>query len=75
MGLAPFHPFGEIHGHVVNREPLARVFLECSDLRVDANHLKRVLHAIRIGQKPWLFYFMKLVAWYAGIICNQINSC
>ncbi|MES2041175.1 MAG: transposase [Pseudomonadota bacterium] len=57
------------------RRVVLSVYLDDPDVAIDNNHLDRVLRAISMGKKNWLFCWTELGAKHVGILQSLITIC
>ena len=75
QGLLPSNPFTQALAYARERRLGLEVFLADPDVQIDTNHLERVLRAIPMGRKNWLFCWTELGARHVGIIQSLIVTC
>ena len=74
-GLRPATPFTKALNYVRERRLGLEVFLTDPDVPLDTNHLERILRAIPMGRKNWLFCWTELGAKQVGIVQSLIVTC
>ena len=75
QGLLPSSPFTQALAYARERKLGLEVFLTDPDVPIDTNHLERVLRAIPMGRKNWLFCWTELGAKHVGIVQSLIVTC
>jgi hypothetical protein len=74
-GLLPKNPFLKALKYAKDRRAALEVYLTDPDVPIDTNHLERVLRAIPMGRKNWLFSWTELGAKHIGIVQSLIVTC
>ena len=75
LGLLPSNPMTKALAYARERRFGLEVYLTDPDVPIDTNHLERVLRAIPMGRKNWLFCWTELGAKQVGIMQSLIVTC
>lgn len=75
QGLLPSNPLTKALAYARERRCGLEVYLTDPDVPIDTNHLERVLRAIPMGRKNWLFSWTELGAKHVGIMQSLIVTC
>lgn len=75
QGLLPSNPVTKALAYARERRHGLEVFLTDPDVAIDTNHLERVLRAIPMGRRAWLFCWTELGAKHVGIVQSLLVTC